>query len=519
VQDRVRPKAAGSTYECAALDESSVVAAFAVGTSGTLLAVNRKFASLTGARSSKDLIGTKLADWMADRVDWSAWQRAEVGRGRTGLTLTLRGADGGPVFLKGDLLPPKSGAAGSAHGSTAAEPYLCGTFVDVSEEHKLRQAVQRGARMEALGSLTSGIAHDFNNLLTVLVGNLYLAGEDLRNQSAVFEKVKTARDAAKRGADLIRQLLAFARREAIEADIVDPAKVVEGLVPLLRRALGSRIALETKLAASTGSVHCSAGQLESVVVNLAVNARDAINLKEASRGNGRVSITVEPVNFGGETEMPAEVGPGAYFRITVSDDGIGIPEAVVGRVFDPFFSTKREQGGTGLGLSMVRWFATQANGGVYVESTVGKGTRVSLLLPRIEAHADTTCKTMPLSQLPTGTETVLVFSRDEALRATIQQTLEVLGYKVKLSANPHDMFSELRNSALDVLVVDIAAQQPAAWQALVRKVRAGKPGIKLVIAADGKEAKRAAEAAGDAALSKPFSLADLAGAMQRALAR
>jgi signal transduction histidine kinase len=212
---------------------------------------------------------------MADRVDWSAWRRAEVGRGRTGLVLTLRGAGGQPVLLKGDLLPGRAAPGGPG----AIEPYLCGTFVDVSEEHNLRQAVQRGARMEALGSLTSGIAHDFNNLLTVLVGNLYLVGEELRSQPAVFEKVKSARDAAKRGADLIRQLLAFARREAIETDIVDPEKIIEGLVPLLRRALGSRIALETKLGASGGSVRCSAGQLESVIVNLSVNARDAINLK------------------------------------------------------------------------------------------------------------------------------------------------------------------------------------------------------------------------------------------------
>jgi signal transduction histidine kinase len=515
VQDRVRPLAAGAGgYECSALDESSVVAAFAVAATGRLLAVNKRFASLIGARSRKDLIGTSLGDLMVHRVDWSAWQRAQVGRGRTGVVLTLRGADGQPVLLKGDLLPPRADDGGSA----PTEPYLCGTFIDVSEEHNLRQAVQRGARMEALGSLTSGIAHDFNNLLTVLVGNLYLVGEELRSQPAVFEKVKSARDAAKRGADLIRQLLAFARREAIETGAVDPAKVIEGLVPLLRHALGSRIALETKLTAGIGSVACSAGQLESVIVNLSVNARDAITLKDGSRGNGRVLISVETVNVTAEAKTRAEVGPGAYFRIAVSDDGAGIPKAVLGRIFDPFFSTKREHGGTGLGLSMVRWFVEQANGGVYVDSAVGKGTRVSLLLPRIETHADTTCKTMPLSQLPTGTERVLVFSRDEALRSTIQQILEVLGYSVELSADPHDMLSELRSSAIDVLVVDAAAQPPAARQELLRKARAEKPSLKLVIAADALDAKRAAEAGGAVVLSKPFSLADLAGAVRRALA-
>jgi CheY-like chemotaxis protein len=276
--------------------------------------------------------------------------------------------------------------------------------------------------------------------------------------------------------------------------------------------------LDTKLAASTGSVRCNAGQLESVIVNLSVNARDAINLKETSRGNGRVSISLEPLTVSGEAQTRAKVGPGAYFRIAVTDDGVGIPDAVLGRVFDPFFSTKREQGGTGLGLSMVRWFVEQANGAVYVDTAVGKGTRVSLLLPRIEAHADTTCKTMPLSQLPTGTETVLVFSRDEALRGTIQQILEVLGYRVRLSADPHDMFSELRSSAIDVLVVDAAAQPAASRQELLRRSRAEKPSLKLVIAADASEVKQATEAGGPVVLAKPFSLADLAGAVRRALA-
>src|SRR6185369_9635207 len=197
---------------------------------------------------------------------------------------------------------------------------------------------QRAARMEALGSLTAGIAHDFNNLLTVLVGNLYLVGEDLRAQPKVFEKLKAARDAAKRGTDLIKQLLAFARREEIDADIIDPAKVVDGVTPLLRRALGVRIALETTYQPDAGTIRASAAQFESVVVNLAVNARDSIENK------GRIEVEVRRVELTqSEAEARRLARAGAYVAISVADTGCGVPPEWTERVFEPFFSTKGER--------------------------------------------------------------------------------------------------------------------------------------------------------------------------------
>ncbi len=168
--------------------------------------------------------------------------------------------------------------------------------------------------MEALGSLTAGIAHDFNNLLTVLVGNLYLVGEELRTQPKMFEKLKAARDAAKRGTDLIKQLLAFARREELDADIVDPAKVVDGVTPLLRRALGVRIKLDTAFQADAGTIRASTAQLESVVVNLAVNARDAIESK------GRIAIEVRRVQL---TQEEAERCQLARAGVYVADQRRG----------------------------------------------------------------------------------------------------------------------------------------------------------------------------------------------------
>ena len=216
-------------------------------------------------------------------------------------------------------------------------PVVCGVFTELGNEQQLRKAVQQSARMEALGSLTAGIAHDFNNLLTVLVGNLYLLAEELRDNPQTFEKLKAARDAGKRGADLIRQLLAFARREQIEADVVDPSKIITDLQPLLRRALGSRITLDTQLDAGAGPIRASVAQLESVVVNLAINARDAIS------GKGMVSIRVRKLAVpDAEAARRRLANGGHYVAISVADTGGGIAPDVLNRVFEPFFSTKGE---------------------------------------------------------------------------------------------------------------------------------------------------------------------------------
>src|SRR5690606_27214973 len=186
--------------------DSSVVGVFEVSMDGLVRSANATFADWLGAASTRSLIGRRLTDLTADQREWGDWQAAALAGRERAVTVAFESGRGA-VVLRGDLVPKRPRAAGT---SVAA---LSGVFTNVSEEHRLHRAVQRGARMEALGSLTSGIAHDFNNLLTVLVGNLYLVAEELRDQPKSFAKLKSARDAARRGADLIRQLLAFARRE------------------------------------------------------------------------------------------------------------------------------------------------------------------------------------------------------------------------------------------------------------------------------------------------------------------
>jgi len=490
----------GGALETAWLDASSVVAFVEIAPDGLVRRANPRFVELLEAAGEHELLGRPMTELVAERKIWATWHASALAGGERGVRLAFRGRKGGNPVLEGDLFRP----------SHASDDSLFGLFVDVTEETRLREALQRGARMEALGSLTSGIAHDFNNLLTVLVGNLYLVAEDLRGDEQTFRKLKAARDAANRGADLIKELLAFARRDKPKAEEVDPGGIVGGLVPLLKRALGRKITLDIRTGSSSSRVRCNPAQLESAIVNLAMNARDAIV------GSGRIAIVTEDIELGGDDAARHGLPPGPYVRLDVADNGSGIPPAALPRVFEPFFTTKGDQGGTGLGLSMVRWFAEQSGGTVSIDSTLGCGTAVSLLLPRsTDAAAETMSKTAPLSTLPGGDECIGVFSRDDGVRSTIEQILRVLGYDVHTAGEAGDMLERLRSRQIEVLVVDGAGQDPVSRRRLIAAARRVRPGVKIVATADAADAVPAD--ARPRFLAKPFSIADVARAVRGAV--
>jgi signal transduction histidine kinase len=497
-QPKTRPDPHPAEADPDLLRHSSVAAAITVANDGRIVWANAWLCNLLGAPDVNAIAGRRLTEFLVDPADWHVWRDAPTS-GRS-VSMSVRTAAGVVQGLRGDIR-----AAGEGAGR-----WISGLFMPVDDLHNLRAVAQRAARMEALGSLTAGIAHDFNNLLTVLVGNLYLVGEELRGQPKVFEKLKAARDAAKRGTELIKQLLAFARREELDAGVIDAAKVIEGVTPLLRRALGVRITLETAFAPEAGPVRASAAQLESVVVNLAVNARDAIE------GKGRITIEVTRVQvLEDEAEQRRLARAGVYTAISVADTGCGIPPELLERVFEPFFSTKGERGGTGLGLSMVRWFAERSGGTVEIRSAPRQGTIVTLLLPQQSEHAsDAGDGTMPLSTLPGGTERIVVLSLDEELRSTIRQTLEVLGYAVQLASGVEEMFAALRGEDAQLLMVDGLGRADA--DVLIR-ARAIRPGLKIVTTADAVRGAERFSAAGVGTLIKPFSLADLAGVVRSTL--
>jgi signal transduction histidine kinase len=456
---------------------------------GVITAATERFESLLG----EDPCGRSLREYLESDDLWNPCAAAlDAGGGPLALRVTT--SRGKVVGLRGELLVDE-------------EDRFLGVFFDTSAEDELRRAVQRGARMEALGGLTAGIAHDFNNLLTVLVGNLYLLGEELRETPKAFEKVKAARDAAKRGSDLVRQLLEFARRNDQPPATIDASRIIDDLTPLLRRALGKRITLETQLDSAL-RVRASRVQLESAVVNLAVNARDAIE------GRGTVTIRARALTFGtSEVQRRGLRSSGDYVALEVTDTGAGIPPEILDRVFEPFFSTKGDRG-TGLGLGMVRAFVEQCGGVIEIESGVGRGTTVRMLLPSVgETQAESGDVTMPLSVLPTGNETLLVCSGDDALQATIKQVLEALGYRVRF-AGPDDLAATLGGEGdVDLLLLDGAADVAAA---LAEEAARRRPGLRIILTSGSSGARGRLELP---VLMKPFSLADLASLLREVLDR
>jgi CheY-like chemotaxis protein len=247
-----------------------------------------------------------------------------------------------------------------------------------------------------------------------------------------------------------------------------------------------------------------------VVVNLAVNARDAIE------GKGCIRIEVDGRDVSDEEAHACDLARGGrYVAVRVRDTGSGISPESLGRVFEPFYSTKRERGGTGLGLSMVRWFAEQSGGTATIDSVVGQGTCVTVLLPRhTEQVVDDNAKTMPLSTLPSGNERVVVLALDDALRATIHQTLEVLGYRVKVATGTEDLIAAVAAEPTDLLMLDGLGRGDA--DVLVR-ARALRADIKIIVTADAARAGERVQLGRVATLTKPFTLAELASTVRRTL--
>jgi signal transduction histidine kinase len=399
---------------------SPVIAGVTVSPDSRLLEANDTFWRLLGEGSLENARAKPfLKDYLLRPSDWRAWQEAVGKNEAREIEIQLIASDHRDIVLRGTVEDVRSQSSGGS--------YLRGLFVDCTEGHQVRSMLLKMAGAESAMKLAAGVSHDVNNLLTVLVGNLYLAAEAVRADPATHEKLKRARDAAKRGADLLRQLMAFARGADVESEatIVSPQKVVASLSPLFVAVLGSRVKLETDVDANAPAVRVNRAQLESVITNLVVNARDAV-----TGSGGTVSIKVARVDLVGAAAAAQGVRPGCYVTFGVTDDGCGIPQDVLERVFEPFFSTKGSKG-NGLGLPMVRWFAQRAGGAVSVESRPQEGTAVTLLLPALEKEkVETAEMTMPLKALPGGDETIFVLSLDSDFRSTIEQILSAVGYDV-----------------------------------------------------------------------------------------
>ena len=475
-------------------------------TRGTFVHVSPSALTILGYRPD-ELVGRSSADFLYPGDLDST--RTEVRRARHGKAIRL--FDARYVHKDGRVVP----LAWTGVWSEPERRYFF-TGRDMTERIKAENQLRQAQKMEAVGQLTGGIAHDFNNLLGIVIGNLDLLREELgeRDRNSV-ELLDEALTAALRGADVTRQLLAFSSHQPHQPKIVAPNAVVEGMAKLLARTLGGRIDVCFKLGDEIWPVMVDPALLESSLLNLAVNARDAMPA-------GGI-LTVETVNLtldAEEAESQAELGAGEYAVIAVSDTGTGMPPEVIARVFEPFFTTKPVGKGTGLGLSMVYGFARQSGGAVRIYSEVGIGTTFRLFLPHA-AGAARVAKQAAAAALPVGNETVLVVEDSDALRKVALRQLRELGYATLEASNATAALALLDSGRpIDLLLTDIVMPGGVDGHGLAARATAARPGLRVLFTSGFTAA--AADAAGSVAvadrlLSKPYRKAELAQRVRAAL--
>ena len=497
-----RAQASGALSQ-SAFENSSVVGSFCVNRQGEILGANRTFLDMAGFASAIVFAERNLRAMLVSAEDWDCWERAAEGRRITGREIRLRVSDNREIVLKGDIW--------SVTDPKSASPYLLGAFIDITESRHFRTAVERAARSEALSSLASGMIHDFKNLLTVLIGNLYLIAEGVRDRPELLEQARRAREVAKRGAELTQNVLSFARDSSPAPQSLDPTRLLNNLKPLLDHAVGKRVRFAVSIAPDVSPVTASAAQLESVILNLVINARDAV------AENGRITISVGDVLLDASAGARAGLAAGRYVCIAVEDNGAGIPESLRSRVFEPFFTTKAEGRGTGLGLAMVKWFAESAGGSVDLASEPGTGTKVSLLLPGSRELADASASmTMPLSSLPGGNEAVLVVAAERSVAETLRDSLAVLGYAVKISHESSGISQVLAGGKIRLVVVDSSIDASATPTRLAAAIRRRFPAVATLVVVDPDSPERDGPDSSPA-LFKPFTLKDLATLVRRTL--
>ncbi|HMF97299.1 MAG TPA: PAS domain-containing protein [Vicinamibacterales bacterium] len=377
-----------------------------------------------------------------------------------------------------------------------------------------REALFRSQKMEAVGQLTGGIAHDFNNILAIILGNVELLRAYLPKDKYADEIIDAVLRATMHGRDLTGHLLAFSRRRLLNPQPVDVNGLVAGIVRLLGRTLGASIQLTTDTAADAGVAFVDPGALEAAVLNVALNARDAMP------DGGTLTIRTAKTEIVGPSRVDEDLQPGPYVRLSLQDTGSGMASEVAARAFEPFFTTKSGGRGTGLGLSMVYGFAKQSGGTVTIQSQPGRGTTVTMLLP-VAASAktgETGVETPP----PSAPHTILVVEDEDDVRAVVRRQLESLGHTVLVAEAATDALLLLHGpTAPDVLVADVVLGTGMNGIDLAAAARRFRPSLPVIFVSGYtavSEAEQRIREMGALLLSKPFTTPQLDRAVQEVCA-
>jgi len=391
---------------------------------------------------------------------------------------------------------------------------------EVAERMRAEEGLRQAQKMEAVGQLTGGIAHDFNNLLTIIMGNIELMQRRLPDGNERLQRAADqAMEATRRAATLTHRLLAFSRRQPLDPKPIDANKLVAGMSELLRRTLGETVALETVLAGGLWRTQADPNQLENAIINLAVNARDAM----PDGGNLTIETANARLDEAYVAALAEPVPPGQYVLVAVSDTGTGMDRATMGKVFEPFFTTKEVGKGTGLGLSQVYGFVRQSNGHVRIYSELGEGTTIKIYLPRLigsdEEPAGMFAKN-PMLMKGTG-ETVLVVEDEPDVLAYTVESLRELGYRVLEAADGKAAIALVeQHPEIQLLFTDVVLAGGMNGRALADEAARRRPGLPVLYTTGYTHnaiVHHGRLAPGTHLIGKPFTYAELSAKVRRML--
>ncbi|MGE0660853.1 MAG: ATP-binding protein [Reyranellaceae bacterium] len=504
------PTAAQGKARHAALFESATVALAIVGRDGRVDDLNAACLEFLGLAERSAATGQPLHGWIDpdQRIALEAALASAFAGKAVDVECQMAESGAGTKWAELSLAPLRSGA-----GASDAAVVL---LRDISRHRQAEERLREAEKLEAIGRLTGGVAHDFNNILTVIIGNSELLSERLAADEETRGLAEISLAAARAGADLTRMLLAYSRRQTLQPSEFCAADMLREVRGLLERSLGDAVAIEIEADEQPWGVVADRAQLASVLLNLSLNARDAM-----PRG-GRILIEARNAVLDGDyARLNPETQPGEYVLLAVTDSGQGMPPHVLERAFEPFFTTKEVGKGSGLGLSMVYGFARQSGGHVKIYSEPGRGTVVRLYLPRAQVQLDLpNMDTEPASLSARAGETVMLVEDNAQVRDYVAGELRRLGYVVVTAADGKGALAGLRDlSRLDLLLSDIVMPGLDGLR-LVERARRLRPGLAIMLMSGFTEhglARDGLAVASGSLLSKPFSRLELARKVRAAI--
>lgn len=467
-----------------------------------------------------DVVGRNMSDFVHadDRLLWeAALSRAfETGERQIGLEYRMLHADGSTRWYLTHLAPARRSSPGWAAACVGNARDISERKRSEAENRRLQDQLHQASKMEAIGRLAGGVAHDFSNLLTSITCNVSMALMDLTPEHPLAAMLREVKQAADSAADLTRHLLAFSRKQVLEPKVVRLDSLVLQLQKMLSRLIGEDIALETRHTGELYSIKADPRQIEQILVNLIVNARDAMP------GGGRILVETSNVELTDDQGREhADVGPGSYVVLQVTDTGQGMNEEVKRHLFEPFFTTKPRGRGTGFGLATIYGIVRQGGGAIEVDSVEGRGTVVRILWPRTHEPLDISSQEPGPTGLEQGTETILLVEDEALVRKLGTRILTRLGYKVLSAGNADEALAIVDSNAtgIDLLFTDVI-MPGMSGRDLAEQIRARNPSIRVLYTSGYTEnvmLERGLVEHGVSYLSKPYRPQALARVVREAL--